>query len=122
MAGVVAYQRANASLMSVPMPEELVEIAQERMLKMSVDGFVEASLAGPRWRGTIDRAATISTPTLVIYGELDVTPIVLASQWLGQTIPGARTEVIPGSGHSPQMEKADLFNRVLRRHLEESHG
>jgi len=118
MAAVVALQRANISRLTVPVPQELVDIAHERLARMSVDGFVGATLAGPKWRGTIDRAASISTPTLVIYGELDVAPIVLASQWLAQTIPNATLELIPGAGHSPQMEQAELYNRALRRHLE----
>ena len=122
MAAVVELQRANISRLSAPIPQELMDIAHERLARMKVDGFVGATLAGPKWRGTLDRAADITTPTLVIYGELDVAPIVIASQWLGQTIPGAKTEVIPGAGHSPQMEQPELYNRVLRRHLEANSG
>jgi pimeloyl-ACP methyl ester carboxylesterase len=118
MGAVVELQRANMARLNVPIPQELVELAHERLARMSVDGFIGATLAGPRWRGTIDRAASITTPTLVIYGELDVAPIVMACQWLAQTIPGAALQLIPGAGHSPQMEKADLYNRALRRHLE----
>jgi pimeloyl-ACP methyl ester carboxylesterase len=118
MAAVVELQRSNLSRLKVPIPQELIDVAHERLARMSVDGFVGATLAGPKWRGTIDRAGSISTPTLVIYGELDVAPIVMASQWLAQAIPGAAVELIPGAGHSPQMEQADLYNRALRRHLE----
>jgi pimeloyl-ACP methyl ester carboxylesterase len=118
MAAVVELQRANMSRLSVPLTPELIDLAHERLARMSVDGFVGATLAGPKWRGTLDRAASIATPTLVICGELDLAPIVMASQWLAQTIPGASLELIPGAGHSPQMEQAELYNRALRRHLE----
>ena len=118
MAAVVELQRANLSRLSVPLSPEVIELAQERLARMSVHGFVGATLAGPKWRGTIDRAASIRVPTLVIYGELDLAPIVTASQWLARTIPGATLEMIPGAAHSPQMEQAELYNRALRRHLE----
>ncbi|MDZ7827098.1 MAG: hypothetical protein U5R48_15065 [Gammaproteobacteria bacterium] len=32
---------------------------------------------------------------------------------LATTIPGARLEVIPGAGHSPQFETPEAFNRIL---------
>ncbi len=28
-------------------------------------------------------------------------------------IPGSELEIIPGAGHTPQMEKAPEFNRIL---------
>ncbi len=118
MGGVVDLQRANIGRLGIPVPQELVDMAQERLRRMSVDGFVGATLAGPKWRGTFDRAASIATPTLVINGELDAAPIVMASQWLAQAIPGATLEVVPGAGHSPQIERPEVFNQVLRRHLE----
>jgi pimeloyl-ACP methyl ester carboxylesterase len=48
--------------------------------------------------------------------------MVFASQWLAQTIPNARLEMIPEAGHSPQREQAQVYNKVLRRHLEEHHA
>jgi len=116
MAAVVALYRASP--LPLPVPPDLQEMANRRMSKMSVDGFIGVTLAGPKWQGTVERASAISTPTLIIYGALDLPPVVFASQWLAQLIPHAEVEAIPQAGHSPQWEQPDLYNQALRRHLE----
>jgi 3-oxoadipate enol-lactonase len=58
----------------------------------------------------------LSCPTLVIVGELDVA-FVGCSYALAETIPGARLEVIPEAGHSPQFEAPDRWIDVLERFL-----
>ncbi len=122
MAAVVELQRQYVDRLSVPISQDDLNAHFERLARMPVEGFIGATLAGPKWRGTMDRAASIGTPTLVIYGELDAAPMVLGSQWLAQTIPNATSEMIPGAGHSPQREQAGLYNRALRRHLEANHS
>jgi pimeloyl-ACP methyl ester carboxylesterase len=120
MAAIVA-QRKEVSLsraFSLPVPPDLEQKANQRLAQMSVDGFIGATLTGGRWKGIIDRASGILAPTLIIYGALDVQPIVLASQWLSQLIAQTQVVEIPDAGHSPQWEQPDLYNRALRRHLE----
>jgi pimeloyl-ACP methyl ester carboxylesterase len=58
----------------------------------------------------------LSCPTLVIVGELDVA-FVGCSYAMAETIPGARLEVIPEAGHSPQFEAPDHWIDVLERFL-----
>jgi pimeloyl-ACP methyl ester carboxylesterase len=70
-----------------------------------------------QWEGTAERASAISTPTLIVYGDLDSPALIAATLWLAELIPNATVEVIPESGHSPQWERPELFNRALRRHL-----
>ncbi len=94
----------------------------DRLERMPVEALIGATLVGPKWIGTIDRALSIATPTLVICGELDAAPMVFASQWLAQTIPNARLEMVPRAGHSPQRVQTELYNRALRRHLQEHHS
>ena len=60
--------------------------------------------------------AAISCPTLVIVGELDL-PFVPGSQLMAEAIPGARLEVIPDAGHSPQFEAPDRWIEVLEGFL-----
>jgi pimeloyl-ACP methyl ester carboxylesterase len=115
MAAVAALDRATP--LPLPVPPDLLEMASRCLARMSVDGFIGATLAGPKWQGTVGRASAISTPTLVIYGELDLPAIVLGCRWLAQLIPHAKLEAIPGAGHSPQWEQPDLYNQALRRHL-----
>jgi len=119
MAGIVAQRRETslAATFALPVPPDLAEKSIQRLARMSVDGFIGATLVCGRWKGIIDRASAITTPTLVVYGAQDVEPIRLASLWLTQLIPNARAEEIADSGHSPQWEQYEIFNRVLRRHL-----
>ena len=65
----------------------------------------------------MDRAHTITAPTLVIYGELDK-GLSAASEWLAATIRNATRVVVPEAGHSPQEERPEIFNAHLRAHLE----
>jgi pimeloyl-ACP methyl ester carboxylesterase len=100
------------------MPAERLEESKVRLSRMSPDGFIGAWQALVGWQGTKTRAASISAPTLIIYGDLDGPAIIQGSKRLAGMIPNARVEVIPEAGHSPQWERPELFNRALRRHLE----
>jgi pimeloyl-ACP methyl ester carboxylesterase len=116
MAAVAALYRASP--LPLPVPPDLEEMANQRLARMSADGFIGVTLAGPRWQGTVERASAISTPTLIIHGALDLPPIVFASLWLARLIPHAKVEAIPDAGHSPQWEQPGLYNTALRQHLE----
>ena len=61
-------------------------------------------------------AASISCPTLVIVGALDL-PFVPGSHLMAEAIPGAQLEVIADAGHSPQFEAPDRWIEVLERFL-----
>lgn len=118
-----AEEKGMAALAAMPsptpaphMPTERKAETDARFAAMSVDGFVASGTALMSWPGTRDRAHAIAAPTLVIYGELDK-PFVEPSKWLAATIPGAALAVVPEAGHSPQYERPDLFNAVLRAHL-----
>lgn len=100
------------------MPEDRGAEMSARLGRMSVDAFIGTWDGLQAWPGTRDRAAKISTPTLVISGELDAPQLVEASRWLASEIPNATLEVIPEAGHAPQYERPALFNAALRRHLE----
>jgi pimeloyl-ACP methyl ester carboxylesterase len=96
-------------------PERIVE-ERARLSGMAVDGFAGGWQALCRWPGSKSRVAAFRTPTLVIHGELDAM-VVPGSTWLAENIPGASLEVIPEAGHSPQIERPELFNAALRRHF-----
>jgi 3-oxoadipate enol-lactonase len=102
------------------MPLERIEETNERLARMSVGAFIGAAQALFEWEGSVERASRIRTPTLVICGDLDAPALVEASRRLAELIPNASLEVIPEASHSPQWERPELFNRVLRRHLEAS--
>jgi pimeloyl-ACP methyl ester carboxylesterase len=60
----------------------------------------------------IDGLGTIKVPTLVIVGDQD-TPFLAPCEYMAKKIPGARLEVIPGAGHSSNLDQPVIFNRVL---------
>jgi proline iminopeptidase len=63
----------------------------------------------------------ITCPTLVIVGRHDWITPVEASELIAEGIPGARLEVFERSGHSPQLEEPERFQRAVREFLAE-HG
>jgi pimeloyl-ACP methyl ester carboxylesterase len=60
----------------------------------------------------------LSMHTLVIVGEQD-DGFLKQSTAIAEAIPGARLEVIPGGGHSPQFEAPDAWWCVVRGFLDE---
>jgi 2-hydroxy-6-oxonona-2,4-dienedioate hydrolase len=67
-----------------------------------------------------DAYRALAVPTLVIWGDQDVTTPLGQGQRLVQVIPGARLAVMPGIGHMPQIEDPAQFNRLLLAFLEGS--
>ncbi len=56
----------------------------------------------------LEHLAAVATPTLVIVGDQDE-PFVGPSHAMVATIPGATLVVIPGAGHSPQLEAPEAW-------------
>jgi pimeloyl-ACP methyl ester carboxylesterase len=66
----------------------------------------------------LDRLRALTMPTLVIVGEQD-RPFVGPSERMAEAIPGARLEVLPDAGHSPQFESPDKWWSALSSFLED---
>lgn len=68
----------------------------------------------------ISRLAEVRPPTLILIGDLDVPYMTGLADQLAAEIPGARQEMIPGVAHLLNMEKPEVFNRLvldfLRQH------
>jgi pimeloyl-ACP methyl ester carboxylesterase len=64
-----------------------------------------------------DSAATIKNPTLVMCGVLDQTTPPRLARELAASIPGARYEEIPGSGHCPMLEQPSALVQKIERFL-----
>jgi pimeloyl-ACP methyl ester carboxylesterase len=60
----------------------------------------------------------IKTPTLVIHGNVDPLVPLENGLHLAQTIPEARLIVYPQTGHIPEVERAEEFNRDILAFLE----
>jgi len=65
----------------------------------------------------IDGLASIRVPTLVIVGDQDQ-PFLAPCEYMAKKIPGARLEVIPGAGHSSNLDQPAIFNHVLSEFLQ----
>ena len=61
----------------------------------------------------IKRLGDIRQPTLLIVGERDVPDIQAIVKLVGTEVKGARTEVISGAAHMPNMEDPDRVNKLL---------
>jgi pimeloyl-ACP methyl ester carboxylesterase len=64
----------------------------------------------------IDGLGSIRVPTLVIVGDQDQ-PFLAPCEYMAKKIPDARLEVIPGAGHSSNLDQPTVFNRVLSEFL-----
>jgi pimeloyl-ACP methyl ester carboxylesterase len=56
----------------------------------------------------LESLASISAPTLVLVGELDL-PFLDTSRRMAEVIPGARLDVLSDGGHSPQYEAPEAW-------------
>ena len=95
-------------------------------LSVSYDGAdVSAMLDGRRLRQVFDnlierddvraRLGEIRCPALVIHGELDATMPVARGEDLCSRLPGCEgVFVVPGAGHTSNLENRDGFNQELR--------
>jgi 3-oxoadipate enol-lactonase len=95
--------------------ETFVEIARHR--PMSRDAYLR-QLAASRAHDVSAWLEEIRVPTLVIHGELDPLVRVENGRLLAKRIRGAELIVYPDTGHIPEVERVDEFNRDLLAFLE----
>ncbi len=93
--------------------DQWIDAAEASPYAQSVDAFCRSAEALIK-HDCADRIASITAPTLVTVGELDLALPSRFSQELVQRIPGARLIVVPSAGHQPFQELPDDYNRLLR--------
>jgi 3-oxoadipate enol-lactonase len=81
-------------------------------------GYFRAALAVSRFDCRRDLSKIIA-PTLIVVGERDTTVPMSPKRELARRIPGARLEVIPGSGHVTPIDATARFNRLMLDFLDE---
>jgi 3-oxoadipate enol-lactonase len=101
--------------------QQLREVAAERIAANLRRNYLQAINATLRFdlRNQVHR---IVAPTLVVAGELDRTFSLRPKIALVRAIPGARLEVIEGSGHATPLDAPDEFNRILLEFLGDHAG
>ena len=65
-----------------------------------------------------DRIPSITTPTLLIWGDADPISPVAVGRHLATLLPSAQLVVIPGGDHGLARDRADDVAPLIRRHLE----
>jgi len=99
---------------------QLLELWRQQFLLTSREAYIYCARAVARREPLLDKLHAIEVPTLIICGENDA-PMLEASRQMHERIPGSELVIIPGAGHTPQIEKAPEFNRVLTEFLSRVH-
>ena len=60
---------------------------------------------------------SISIPTLVVVGELDLPDFHSIARHIAQELPAAELRTLAGAGHMSNMEEPDAFNDLVLQHL-----
>ena len=63
--------------------------------------------------GLRERLAAVAVPTVVVWGEADGIVDVEVGRAFAAAVPGARLELLPGTGHLPQLESPDRLLAAL---------
>jgi pimeloyl-ACP methyl ester carboxylesterase len=72
--------------------------------------YAGSAMADPTLLG---RLGSVAVPTLVLWGESDRIVEPAYGQVYAAAIPGARFELLPGTGHVPQMETPQLVMKAI---------
>ena len=83
-------------------------------------GSTAAEEAEPLDPPAIGRLYDVHVPTLVIVGELDHSELHRGGDLIADGVPHAKRVTISGTGHFPNMEKPDEFNKVVLEFLAEA--
>lgn len=64
--------------------------------------------------------ASITVPTLVLYGEHEMSVVRRHVPTLAAGVPGARVQEVPDAGHASPWDNPEFFNDAVRRFLSET--
>ena len=95
---------------------ELLEIARQKVMNTSVDGYIYFPRAFTKWAPVTGRLNEIDIPTLIVVGEEDL-GFINASKILNESIKNSERVIIPGAGHNPHEEAPELFNKSMMSFL-----
>jgi len=91
----------------------LVDTVRQMARDTGVESFLRQETAIMGRKDARADLADITCPTLVVCGDRDTLLPPDLSREIAAGIPGARLEMIEGSGHLTTLEKPDAVNRVL---------
>jgi 3-oxoadipate enol-lactonase len=98
----------------------LLALWRQQFLLTSREAYIYCARAMATGAPLLDRLHAIQVPTLIVCGENDG-PMVEASRRIHERIAGSELAIIRAAGHTPQVENAPEFNRVLSEFLARVH-
>jgi len=90
---------------SIPPPSPTPREQSWRTNGAALAAYAGSAMADPTLLG---RLSGIAVPTVVLWGESDQIVDPVYGQTYASAIDGSRFEVLPATGHMPQMETPDL--------------
>ena len=90
--------------------------------KMATDEFAKVIRAVATFHETETDYATISAPTLVLYGEHEPAFVRRHAPKLGSAIPNASVREVPGAGHASNLDNPEFFTDAVREFLGAVHS
>lgn len=96
---------------------EEIGLCRNMLLRTPVEGYA-GTCAAVRDADLTAEAARIGVPSLVIGGTDDGSTPPEVVHRLATLIPGARTEILPGSGHLPCVDASHAFAGLVERFLD----
>jgi len=94
-----------------PLPDPQLQDLQRVARMASHQAAVESAQSNAESQ-TLERLHEIRVPTLIIQGRHDRARTPEHGAQMRDRIPGARLEVLEGSGHTPQLEEPEAFHRL----------
>jgi pimeloyl-ACP methyl ester carboxylesterase len=98
-------------------PGEVSSAIRQRVKEMQLHNYAVPSPIGaesiPLEPRAITRLEEIGVPTLVLIGDKDVPFFQSLSAIASNRIPNAKRSIIPDVAHMINMEKPEIFNRML---------
>lgn len=98
--------------------EQTIDLIQHVVRATNPDGFMRAVRFLASNTYTPDFVSRLTMPTLLIQGEDDaVTPLASNAAVLARALPQARLELLPRTGHLPEVERWQIVNDMVRGFL-----
>jgi 2-succinyl-6-hydroxy-2,4-cyclohexadiene-1-carboxylate synthase len=112
--------RANPMAEQLRAQPVLLEVWRQQFLMTSREAYLYVARGMVEGQPILDKLESIEVPTLVVCGEND-DPFMGPCRRIHERIPGSEFVIIPGAGHTPQIEKPADFNHALTGFLSRVH-
>jgi pimeloyl-ACP methyl ester carboxylesterase len=89
-------------------------LGREHVLQGGPEKIAALELAGEDFSNAI---TSVTEPTLILWGDNDLTVPQRTGQVLAARMPHARLEIISDSGHEPMQDQTERTNALIRKHL-----